>query len=185
MAAVPANPPPAKLLVAMLAGSVELLDAAAGRLEDDHGAIDARSGVWDFDFTDYYAAEMGGALRRQFVSFERLIPPEAIRPIKLATNAVEAEFAAAADDHGPPRPVNLDCGYVTEGKLVLASAKDFAHRIHLGDGVFAEVTLTYAHGRWQPHAHTFPDYASGLYDEFLTAARDRLRARLGRKEARR
>ena len=107
--------------------------------------------------------------------------------IKLATNQVEAAFAAEArpagrPPHAPQRPLNLDPGYVTESKLVLASTKDFAHRVYLGDGIYAEVTLTYAGGRWRPHEHTFPDYASGAYDSFLARAREALRRQLGRKE---
>ena len=80
--------------------------------------------------------------------------------------------------------MNLDPGYVTVSKLVLASAKDFAHRIYLADGIYSEVTLTYVHGVWRSHPYTFPDYASGRYDGFLTAARESLRRRLGRRERR-
>ncbi len=175
------TPAPAKLIVGMLSGRRELLGEAGERLSRDHGPVDLRSRVWDFDFTDYYQRQMGTGLLRQFISFERLVPPEAIAAVKQGTNGIEAEFAAAGAG-GPPRPVNLDCGYVTEGKLVLASTKDFAHRIYLGGGIFAEVTLEYAGGAWRAGPHTFPDYASGLYDEFLTAARSRLAAQLRRKE---
>ena len=175
------TPLPAKLIVGILAGRDELLSAAAERLTRDYGPIDITSEVVPFEFTDYYLREMGPHLRRQFVAMEPLIPPEAIKDIKLATNAMEAEFAAA-DPAGPPRPVNLDPGYVTESKLVLASTKDYAHRIYLGEGIYAEVTLTYARGRWIAHEHTFPDYASGTYHAFLDLARQRLRQQLRRKE---
>ena len=53
--------------------------------------------------------------------------------------------------------------------------KDFAHRMYLGRGVYAEVTLFYRHGEWLKTEWTFPDYASGRYDAFLTAARSCLR----------
>ena len=65
--------------------------------------------------------------------------------------------------------------YITESKLVLASMKDFSHRIYLANGVYAEITLQYHHGCWEPLPWTFPDYGSGRYDAFLTAARKRLR----------
>ena len=71
--------------------------------------------------------------------------------------------------------MNLDVGYVTEAKLVLASMKDFAHRVYLGAGVHAEVTLLYRGGGWMSLEWTFPDYASGRYDTFLTGARRLLR----------
>ena len=81
-----------------------------------------------------------------------------------------------------PRAINLDPGYVTESKLVLASAKGLSHRIYLARGVFAEVTLNYTHSQWQSNPWTFPDYASGAYDAFLTEVRSILRGQLGRKE---
>ena len=174
-------PDPVKLIVGMLSGRRELLAEAAERLGAEYGPIDLTSDIIDFDFTHYYDRQMGGPLLRQFVAFERLITPDEIAAVKLATNRLEAEFAAAARA-GPQRPVNLDPGYVTEGKLVLASVKDHAHRIYLRDGIYAEVTLRHAAGRWTASQHTFPDYASGAYDAFLTDARRRLRVTLGRKE---
>jgi len=185
MSAAPANPAPAKLIVGMLAGRRGLLDAAAEGLAADRGPVDLRSEVWAFDFTDYYAEQMGEGLLRQFVGFERLICPSELVAIKRATNALEAAFAAErGTGAAPPRPLNLDPGYDTESKLVLASAKDFAHRVYLGEGIHAEVTLTYVRGAWRSGPHTFPDYASGLYDGFLTEARDRLRRQLRAKEPR-
>jgi len=175
------TPLPVKLFVGMLSGRRELLSAAAERLQSVYGRIDLTSQATDFDFTDYYEKEMGGGLLRQFVAFERLIDPGELVAIKQATNRMEAEFAAAASG-GPPRPINLDPGYVAESKLVLASTKDYAHRIYLRDGIYAEVTLRYAGGRWLPHQHTFPDYASGAYDAFFKQARGALREQLGRKE---
>ena len=90
-------------------------------------------------------------------------------------NAIEADFAARADVR-VRRPVNLDPGYVEESKLVLASMKNFSHRIYLGRGVYAELTLMYRGGAWCAMPWTFPDFASGRYDAFLNEARRSLRA---------
>lgn len=79
------------------------------------------------------------------------------------------------------RPINLDVGYVDESKLILASMKNFSHRIYLSQGVYAELTLMYHKGRWDALGWTFPDYASGRYHNFLTQARDRLRQHLVRQ----
>jgi len=182
MSAAPATPAPVKLVVGLLAGRGELLDAVADRMRETYGPTDVVSDVWPFDFTDYYAAQMGGGLLRQFLAFDRLIDPSELATIKRATNALEADFAVSETD-GPARLVNIDPGYVAEGKLVLASCKDFAHRVYLTGGVFAEVTLRYVHGAWRSHDCTFPDYASGRYDAFLAAARDVLRGQLDRKES--
>ena len=181
MSAAPATPAPVKFVVGLLAGRVEWLDAIAIRMREAYGPTDVVSEVWPFDFSDYYASQMGSGLLRQFLAFEQLVDPSELATIKLATNAIEGDFAAATD--GPDRPVNIDPGYVAEAKLVLASCKDYAHRVYLGGGVFAEVTLRYVGGVWQGHDCTFPDYASGRYDAFLAAARVALRGQLDRKES--
>ena len=71
-----------------------------------------------------------------------------------------------------PRPLNLDPGYLTLGKLVLASTKDFAHRIYLSRGIYAEVTLQYRHRRWEHHQYTFPDYRREDYQQFFSECRE-------------
>ncbi|MDY7010569.1 MAG: DUF4416 family protein [Planctomycetota bacterium] len=170
------QPERVKLIVAMLSISRDTLVDAARRLERDFGPVDLSGEVTEFDFTHYYDEEMGAGLLRQFIALKKLITPDQIVAIKRATNDIEGEFA-----EGPNRTVNLDPGYITESKLILASTKDFAHRIYLSEGIYAEVTLAYVHGRWVSHPYTFPDYASGRYDEFLIQARDALRRQLGRK----
>ena len=94
---------------------------------------------------------------------------------------MEAELAKRFTD--VVRPVNIDPGVVELSKLVLASAKNFSHRVYLRDGVYAEVTLQYRRGKWHGAAWTFPDYASGRYDAFLTAARSRLREQSSRPDS--
>jgi hypothetical protein len=125
---------------------------------------------------------MGEGLYRGFVAFEKLIDPERLAEIKIATNDIEARIAEAVHNGAEPwagktpppvRPVNLDPGYLTLAKLILASMKDFSHRIYLRGGVYAEITLQYRNG-WQALPWTFPDYASGRYDAFLHQARQRL-----------
>jgi hypothetical protein len=152
-----------------------LLDEAQALLAEAFGPVDEVSATMPFDFTHYYDGEMGSPLLRRFVAFRPLASPSALADIKLATNAIEARMAADAAHGGPSRPVNLDPGYVEQSKLVLASMKDFAHRVYLRDGVYGEVTLLYRGGRWESLPWTFPDFASGRYDAFLTAARQRLR----------
>ena len=171
-----AHPPkPAKLIVAMIAAKPEWFDCAVREMEREFGPADLRSDAFPFDITHYYDAEMGSGLLRQIAGFERLIDPSELAGAKLFTNCLESALAAELDA-GVARPVNLDPGYVTEAKLVLASAKDFAHRVYLRDGVYAEATLRYDKaGRWQHFPWTFPDFRSGRYDEFLLRVREMLR----------
>jgi hypothetical protein len=97
------------------------------------------------------------------------------------TNRWEEEYAAASD-HAESRPLNLDPGYLTLGKLILASTKDFAHRIYLARGIYAEVTLQYKHRRWQHHEYTFPDYRRADYQQFFSECRDTLHERLQKEK---
>jgi len=165
---------PVKLICGAIYSADGVFEQARAMLEEAFGAIDLQSPAMAFDFTDYYAEQMGRDLLRRFVSFRQLVNPGVLASAKARTNEIEAEFARRRD--APARPVNLDPGYITEANLVLASMKDFSHRIYLGGGVYGEVTLMYHKGRWQKLPWTFPDYASGRYDDFLTEARQRLRS---------
>ena len=169
------HPPVVKLICGMISSRPEFLDAAAEELAREFGPVEITSETMDFDFTHYYDAEMGTPLFRRFAGFAGTFRPNALAEAKLRTNAIEAEFARRAAA-GVARPINLDPGYVESAKLVLASMKNFSHRVYLGRGVYAEVTLTFRRRRWEALPWTFPDYASGRYDAFLTAVRDRLGA---------
>ena len=177
--AVIRTPLSCKLIVGLLAGRAEVLAAATEALAALYGRIELASPQWPFSFTDYYQDQMGSDLLRQFLAFEKLIGPADIVAIKRRTNLMEEELTGRFAG-GPPRPVNIDPGYLTEGKLVLASAKGLAHRVYMDQGIYGEITLSYVHGRWVGHPYTFPDYGSGLYDGFLMEARDNLRRQLGR-----
>ena len=171
---------PVKLICGMISASRELFASADKRLADAVGSVEIASEVWDFDFTDYYDGQMGCPLLRRFVALAGLVQPDKLIEAKLLTNEIEAEFARGKT-FGVDRPINLDPGYVAESKLVLASMKDFSHRIYLGSGVYAEITLMYRKGNWESLDWTFPDYASGRYDSFLTEARQSLRLESGKE----
>jgi hypothetical protein len=163
-----------------LALSRDLLDEASTRLAERLGAIQLNSGDMDFIWTDYYEQEMGPNLQRRLIALEGLRNPAELANWKRTAQRIEHDFAARAEG-GSHRPINLDPGYLTEAKLVLASLKNFAHRVYLRDGVFAEVTLQYRDGHWCSLPWTFPDYGSGRYDAFLTRVRDALRRESGKR----
>ena len=135
------------------------------------GPIDAAHGPVPFDLTDYYEAEMGPGLERLFAGFERLISPADLPEWKHRANAIEAEFAGA----GGRRRVNIDVGYLDFHKLVLASTKEGPTKIYLDRGIWADMTLRYAGGRFEAFPWTFPDFADGRYDAFFLALRNRYR----------
>jgi hypothetical protein len=168
-------PKPVKLLVGMLAQRPEWFDAAERLLAAAFGPIDLASGIIPFDFTDYYTPEMGAPLLRKFVTHNPLISPGDIAAIKLRTNQLEADLAR--DLTAPvPRPVNLDPGYLDGSKLMLATTKDYVHRIYLRDGIYAEITLTYRKGAYVPTPWTYRDYATPPYLAFFAQARARFLA---------
>lgn len=81
---------------------------------------------------------------------------------------------AAAGEWPVARPMNLDPGYIAPSKLVLASTKDYSHRIYLDDGVYGEVTLLFQQGAWRQFEWTYPDYRTPAYHEFFARVRSRL-----------
>ena len=162
-----------KLICGLIAGSDAWLEQGSERLGEAFGPMDLRSDVFPFDATDYYVREMGEGLRRQFVAFARLLDPGELAGIKRRTNAMETEWVQG-DPGAKRRRVNLDPGYVTPAKLVLATTKDFAHRIYLGEGIYAEVTLNFRKGGFRHFEWTYLDFVSGRYEAFLLAVRRRL-----------
>jgi hypothetical protein len=175
--AQPQTPPATIFFTAVLAADAHCLQVAAGRLQEIWGAFAAVSPTYPFTYTSYYAPEAGPAILRAFFAFAAPFAREELAPRKLVSNALEKELSATLNC-GLPRPVNLDPGYLALDKLVLASCKDFAHRLYLRDGVFAEITLSYRGGKFVALPWTFPDYASGAYDDFFRAQRERLHREL-------
>jgi hypothetical protein len=164
---------PAKLVVAVIASRPELRDAARERLQALFGAVDAESEPEPFTFTSYYDGEMGKPLSRWFLAFERLVVPDSLPAIKLATNALEAELAESGR-----RTFNLDPGLLTLARFSLATTKESAHRIPLRDGIYAELTLKYEKGGFRPLPWTYPDYRSARYLAVLERIRARLKEQL-------
>jgi hypothetical protein len=173
-----ANSPTAVLLLlAAFSRYCEALAWARQRACETWGPVALESPVFEFTHTDYYQAAMGPGLRKVFFALARLIDPGELAEIKRLTNAWEGEYAAVAG-RPEPRPLNLDPGYLTPGKLVLASTKDHAHRIYLGRGIYAEVTLYYKHHAWRSSEWTFADYRQETYHCFFSTCREYLRRRL-------
>jgi hypothetical protein len=167
------EPRQVKLIIGVLAANEAALAEAVKAISKKFGKIDLTSEVWPFTQTDYYKDETGPNILRQFVSIEKLIDPGKLAKIKHIANKMEQKLA---DSLGMrlPRPVNLDPGFIEPSKLILASTKNFSHRIYIGNKMFAEVTLMYEKGRWRNFEYTFPDYRQSCYQDFLSKVRTRL-----------
>ena len=165
---------PVQLIAGLLSAWPELLDRAGERLSAHFGPAAHVSETRPFDYTDYYAPQMGAGLQRRFLAFAERIPPEDLAEIKRETNAMEQQLAEAT--YPVPRPVNIDPGYLTKDRLILATTKDASHRIYLGRGIYAEVTLIWRKGGFAPLEWTYPDYRSEPVRAFFDRLRDEMLA---------
>ncbi len=168
------SPSPVLLIIAASSRYAVALEWGLKKAQEEFGAVALTSYPFDFTDTDYYTATMGSDLRKQFFAFAEPVDPQMLARVKQQTNQWEIEYARQAD-HPEPRPLNLDPGYFTRAKLVLASTKDHAHRIYLQDGIYAEVTLSFRRGEWRSFDWTYPDYQREDYQQFFTRCRELLR----------
>lgn len=174
------DPKPVKLIIAILAADRQCLHAAIETIENKFGNIDSTSDIWPFTQTDYYKDQTGSNILRQFVSIERLIDPGNLAKIKHKTNKLEQKLAKSLA-LPVPRPVNLDPGIIESSKLVLATTKNYSHRIYIGKKMYAEVTLVFDKGTWRPLPYTYPDYKQQCYFDFFAKVRTRLLEQLKSK----
>lgn len=156
--------PEAKLFFAILSG--EKFSTIFEVLQNVFGEIDIKSEILPFTFTDYYEREMGRNLNKVFVSFRDIIDRGDIVDIKLKAMKIEEEFSIEGR-----RRFNLDPGYLTLANVVLSTRKDYSHRIYLGRGVFAEVTLIYSQGKYRPLPWTYKDYTTEVAQKFFVRMR--------------
>lgn len=139
-------------------------------LTEKFGKIDSKSETIPFNFTDYYKKEMGDNLTLEWISFETRISSEDLKSIKLTTIEIEDKFRRP----NGTRKVNLDPGYITLSNLILATTKNYSHRIYLGDRIYAEVTLIYKNHHFQSLQWTYPDYRANT--SFFEEVRNKFKA---------
>jgi hypothetical protein len=162
---------PAALIFGITFKDNFFLDQALVILREEYGPIEIIGPVFDFTMTDYYTKEMGENLSKQFFCFEHPIAMEKLSEVKLRTNEIEMEFVYDKDKD-LSRRVNIDPGYVTLSKLVLATTKDYSHRIYIGKGIYAETTLRFLDGTFTPLDITYPDYKTSHSITFFNSVRE-------------
>lgn len=166
------KPDKVKVITGLISRDTALFDISCIELEKVLGKVDYKSDILDFTHTEYYKTEMGGTLKRQFLSFDQLFDLDGLGEIKTKTNQIEQKFL-----DGDNRKINIDPGYVDLAKLVLFSTKDYSHRLYAGNNIFAEVTLYYKDGSFQPWPWTYPDYRTKEYIDIFNSIRDKYRAK--------
>lgn len=161
------------LFLGLFGQNPSLFEEAVDILQRRFGPVLTHSTLFDFTHTDYYREEMGSNLKKMFYVFKKPILPESLPRIKLYTIKVEAKFALATPKKNGriKRTLNLDPGYLSLGKVVLASTKDYSHRLYLGRGIYGEVTLFFKDKSYNPYPWTYPDYRTPEYINFFNQIR--------------
>ncbi|MEJ2672251.1 MAG: DUF4416 family protein [Deltaproteobacteria bacterium] len=159
---------PVKPLVSMLLAREDLGPVLVARLSEYFGPPDLVGPWWPFDATAYYTSEMGPNLGRRLVSFLHLADPARLADWKVLTNNLELAFSL-----GERRPANLDPGYVARERLVLATGKNYSHRIYLDHGIYGDLTLVYGQGGFQSLPWSYPDYSQGELPALLELVRQK------------
>jgi hypothetical protein len=165
------------LVVACFSRHTDALSWAEEQLAASYGPIARRSADYDFHHTRYYEPQMGSSLRKRLLVFEPIVAADCLPAVKRHTIALEGALAASGR-FPVARPINLDPGLLQLGKFLLASTKDQGHRIYLRDAIFAEVTLRYHAGAFEPWPWTYADYREPEVLRFLGEAREWLHGRL-------
>ena len=160
---------PVKLIFGIISGFQGLIEEIEEPLVRRYGPIDYRSPIIPFTFTDYYTPQMGENLLRRFISFQQLIEPDLLLEIKVLSNRLEEEYALRSSQ--VKRPINLDPGYLTATSLILASAKNYAHRIPLQKGIYAELEYIFKKGEALSLPWTYPDYRTEGYQKIFLEVR--------------
>jgi hypothetical protein len=158
-----------KLICGIIASQDLAISRSEERLAEAYGPLDSRSPLFSFDFTDYYEKQMGKNLKRKFLSFQKLIEPESLSAIKLDTNRLEEEIREELNI--PNRAVNLDPGYLTSASLIMATAKDFSHRIPLQNGIYAHLEFLFGKDEIRVLDWTYPDFRCRGYQDYFLGLR--------------
>ena len=165
---LPSPPKPAKLVIGFFLHEKTLGTPVVEKLIEKFGDVDIVSSWMPFDQTTYYEPEMGAPLYRRMMAFEILIHQNELAQVKLFTNEIEKQYA----DKGK-RVVNIDPGYLLLEKFVLATGKNFAHRIYIGNRIYADLTLVFRKSRFETLPWSFPDYAGDRVQAFLMRVREK------------
>ncbi len=165
----PKAPRPVKLSISLFSRDIKYIEKAARFLSKEFGTIDFLSNIMPFDKTDYYHKEMGSPLIRRMVFFKNLISPVELAKIKLFTNLLEKDLS-----EGGNRTVNIDPGILCLERFILATGKNYSHRIYLAHGIYADLTLIYKKGTYLPLEWTYSDYKSPEMITLLNLVRKKL-----------
>jgi len=163
----PHEPDPVKLISSIFSPDKALIDKVIDDLSLHFGPVDWISPELFFDRTKYYAREMGWPLYRRFLSFLELVPADHLVEIKLRSNEIEKNHLREER-----RTVNIDPGYISPERLILATGKNYVHRVYLTKGIYADLTLLFQRGSFRQLPWTYKDYSDPQVIEWLNGIRE-------------
>ena len=166
------SPEKAILFVGALFSTTDVVEPAFAMLGESFGDFLLTSPPLDWNYTHYYDKELGIPIKRRYVFFKSVIDPSILAEAKRITNEIEESFL-----YNGNRQINLDPGYLTIAKVVLASNKNYSHRVYLGKGVYAEIELYFQGGKYNAFHYTYPDYKDDKFLKFFMETRSLLKTR--------
>ncbi|MBF0100212.1 MAG: DUF4416 family protein [Desulfobacterales bacterium] len=162
----PKSPKKAKLVISVFLKETSYIHAVSDELTTSFGHMDLISCWLPFDYTQYYEAEMGAPLFRRLFSFKTLIEQETLPDIKWTCISIEKRMTSNGN-----RLVNIDPGYLLHERFVLATGKNYSHRIYIGKGIYADLTFIFQQGQFKKLDWTYPDYADTKLLSYLSLIR--------------
>jgi len=163
------------LTISIMYRDEKLLEEVKDLLLKAYGEIDMESPHYKFsDISEYYDKEMGDGVYKVIYSFKNLIKREFVREVKLFAVELEQRYSI-----GSERQINLDPGLLTSENFLLTTGKNFSHRIYLGEGVFAEITLMFTKdNKIKELEWTYRDYLYEPAKSFLLKIRENFKFKL-------
>lgn len=156
-----------KLVTGIMYTKDEYYERALSRLISLYGDVDSDSGEYYFSsYSVFYDSEMDGRVRKRFLSFKTLVDPERLSEIKIKTNEIEDEFSPAGR-----RNINIDPCILSHGAFIMATTKGASFRVPLSDGIYGDLSLVYADGRWTHFYWTYSDVKSPDIKSYLGRVR--------------
>ncbi len=149
------TPPPVQFFTSIIFSDSGILSQIEASLSVPIGPIEERRHLRLSLSPTITRPRWGSDLMRCFILFQPLFGRERLTDIKRTTNEIEQTLAIDGR-----RSVNIDPGYLALEHMVLGTTKGFAHRIYLGQGIFADLTLVYENGTYRGLPWTYPDYGS-------------------------
>jgi hypothetical protein len=174
---IPKAPKPAKLVTGIILKDKSLIETLVGELAGKFGPADIISSWFKFDYTSYYEPEMGSSLLRRMIAFKILIEQKDLARIKNITNEIELKYSKNGK-----RSANIDPGYMLCERFVLATGKNYTHRIYIGDGIYADLTLIYQNNSFKKLPWTYPDYSDDNMISYLENVREKYKDDLKRNK---